>query len=446
MKRLLRFGLLVLFFTLVFAYAGINIYCTLVGFVYGGDLGWALNGGNSIAIDHQSNARTDGLKDGDQLVSLNGVEYKSYYDSDRFVDLSRPGDLYTLVIRRDGNLIPFRLTVAPHSLFQKVSALILSLILLVFPAVGFVVFLLKPEDPRAVLLGLMLATFYGTSGSPFLLAGGLPGPATAVVVATLLLCGLFCVFFLHFFLIFPDHSPLLRRFPPLKYLIYCLFVIAVGPSSLMNLYVRAFSPERFYETSRTPVWLIEASTVVISLYLIGGVVSLVVNYRFADSLSKRKLRVVIAGILGGFLPFLALGIGDALLHPTDSFATYTSPIILVVTYLAFLALLLVPISFGYAIVRHQVIPVSLIVRRSLQYLFARNVLRVLIALPIIGLILSVVANPHRTIDEIFLRNSLFYLLMAAAVGLGLLFRRRLTGWLDRKFFREAYNQEKILAS
>src|SRR4030095_3784532 len=64
---------------------------------------------------------------------------------------------------------------------------------------------------------------------------------------------------------------------------------------------------------------------------------------------------------------------------------------------------------------------------------------------LIGILVSILANPDRSIAEIFLRNSLyFYLLVVAAIVLGLVFRRRLSDWIDRKFFREQYNQDQIL--
>jgi hypothetical protein len=106
---------------------------------------------------------------------------------------------------------------------------------------------------------------------------------------------------------------------------------------------------------------------------------------------------------------------------------------------------LIPLSFAYAIVRHQVIPVGLIIRRGIQYLLAKNALRVLIVLPVAGLALTIVTNRHRPLDEILFGNSFyFYLLVAAAVAVGLVFRKRLSAAIDRKFFREHYNQDQIL--
>src|SRR4029453_17041884 len=109
------------------------------------------------------------------------------------------------------------------------------------------------------------------------------------------------------------------------------------------------------------------------------------------------------------------------------------------------ALLLVPPAYAYAILRHRVIPITLIIRRGVQYLFAKNVLRLLIALPILGLIVTVLLKPDRTLSDILLRNSLyFYVTLMIAAAISFLFRGKLNDWIDRKFFREQYNQEKIL--
>ena len=51
-----------------------------------------------------------------------------------------------------------------------------------------------------------------------------------------------------------------------------------------------------------------------------------------------------------------------------------------------------------AIVRHQVIPVSLIIRRGVQYLLAKNALRLILALPLAGLVLSVYVNRQRSLE------------------------------------------------
>ncbi len=91
--------------------------------------------------------------------------------------------------------------------------------------------------------------------------------------------------------------------------------------------------------------------------------------------------------------------------------------------------------------------VPVVVRRGIQYLLARNFLRVVLALPVIGLVYTVISNPEKTVGELLFGGSAYlYGLLLAGGGLSLRYRHRLTEWLDRRFFREAYDQERILVA
>ncbi|MCA1815743.1 MAG: protein kinase, partial [Acidobacteria bacterium] len=236
---------------------------------------------------------------------------------------------------------------------------------------------------------------------------------------------------LHLFLVFPVRSPLLRRFPRLEWWLYLPFPLIFVRRNAMSGTTWGISQTKLLDA---------LALLVIDLCFAGAFVSLVVNYRRADATGKRKLRVVVAGMLAGMLPG-ALVFFSPLTELMRSRATLAGWL----AALAAVAFSVVPASFAYAIARHRVIPVNLIVRRGVQYLLAKNALRLLLALPVVGLAVSVAADPNRTLADIALRNSFyFYLLLTAALALGLVFRRRLSEWVDRKFFREAYDQEKIL--
>jgi eukaryotic-like serine/threonine-protein kinase len=66
-------------------------------------------------------------------------------------------------------------------------------------------------------------------------------------------------------------------------------------------------------------------------------------------------------------------------------------------------------------------------------------------LPATIILFTIVKNHDQRIVDILFSNWLFVFLIVAAV-FGLKFRNRWSGWIDRKFFREAYNSEKILLS
>jgi len=103
----------------------------------------------------------------------------------------------------------------------------------------------------------------------------------------------------------------------------------------------------------------------------------------------------------------------------------------------------IPIAVGYAVLKHRVFDIQIVIRRGLKYLFAKQVLRLILALPLAGLVWAIIVKRDLRLTAILTSNPLLLLLVAGA-GLSLKFRRQLTRWMDRRFFREAFNQEQIL--
>jgi hypothetical protein len=173
---------------------------------------------------------------------------------------------------------------------------------------------------------------------------------------------------------------------------------------------------------------------------------LAANYRSSsDATDRRRLKWIVYGTVFGLGPLfietllrtLLAAVGLGYLSNTATYQFFyrmstTSPI-------------LVPVTFGYAIARHRLLGVDVVVRRGLQYLFARNVLRLALSLPILGLVYTFASNTDKTIAEVLLqRSGYFYGFVLLAGVLSVNYRMQVTDWLDRRFFREVYNQEKIL--
>ena len=116
------------------------------------------------------------------------------------------------------------------------------------------------------------------------------------------------------------------------------------------------------------------------------VLSLVVtarNYRrLPDPDSRRRIKWVIAGAMIAVIPFvgihlfLALRVGEC----AD---------VLLYASLSFLGMLCIPASIAAAVWKDQLFDIRVLVRRGLQYLFARSALRTLLALPIALLVFSI---------------------------------------------------------
>ena len=377
------------------------------------------------------------LHKGDEIVSVDGVSTHSQTELVTAYQRHQSGNAYSIVVRQDGQLLQLTLSPETHSLWFHLQRPIVLLVPACFLVMGLLVFLLKPDDKPALLLSL----WFGAVSIMFppYLYRLLPVWLMWVAVASSFLRWSLFPFCLHFFLIFPQPSPLLRRFPRLESWLYIPYLLVIFPIFGIGNGLWALSPDRAAAFEGFP--LILPVQLLAFAYFVAGILSLVVNYRLASLPSRRKVRVILAGTIVGFLPSFTSFVLAILFRNTHAGLWNYSWGLLV----ASIPLLLIPPAYAYAILRHRVIPISLIIRRGVQYLLAKNVLRVLIALPLIGLVVTILANPNRTLSDILFRNSLyFYVTLMIAAAISFLFRKRLNDWIDRKFFREQYNQEAIL--
>ncbi len=380
------------------------------------------------------------LKVGDEVISLKGDPPDAFPLLYRNECMVKPGTGYTLTIRRGGQERTLELQTGENELRSWVFDNVLNLSGLIFWVTGLTVLLLKVSDKQAWLLALMLGAFLG------LFQGGVRGvPGWLLIAAGLArLVGIgFFPLLLHFFLIFPDRSALLRRVPRFETWLYLPFLIVLFWSGLGRM-SDLFNAEWLVIWAPGWVWNLANIFSVASVvcYLAGGLAALVVNYRMANSVSRRKLRVIMFGCVAGFLNLLLILLGEFF------GVNRNNPQIFDWVYFGVVFTLpLIPISFAYAIIRHQVIPVSLIIRRSARYVL---VSRGAILLDIIAVGLSVTA----VLTYIFSRTrppGIVIGLVSAAVGVitwkiaSGLHDKYLSPLIDRRFFRQSYDAHQIIA-
>jgi eukaryotic-like serine/threonine-protein kinase len=433
----LRFVLVCLLFVNMFVVAGVEIYqASLVrsALPYVTEVQ-----ADSLVIVSVRPGFEGAFRVGDELVSVNGVEVNpSSVGRVNRLRLAPTGEQCTVVVRRGGQLREVEtVSVAPPLSYHLSRILFLFLYPAVFLVTGFLIFLLKPNNKQALLLALLFGSFIRT-GSIWDLSDS--PPLLIVKVIALLFISLPPPLFLHFCLVFPERSLLLRRFPKLERLIYLPHLLILLPTAVLLALLRSGYP---VVTDFSSVTVRENATdITYCSYALAGLLVLILSYRRTNESARRRLRVVVVSLLCGITPFLlTIFVLDPLLWASarqNPWEEWTTTII-------FSPILLVPPAFAYAIVRHRVIPVSLIIRRGLQYLLAKNALRLLLILPVLGIIWNVAANPHRTLGEILFQNSVaFYVFVVVAVVDGVLLRSRLNEWIDRRFFREQYDQERLL--
>jgi eukaryotic-like serine/threonine-protein kinase len=172
---------------------------------------------------------------------------------------------------------------------------------------------------------------------------------------------------------------------------------------------------------------------------------LVRNYRrLGDPDSRRKIRwagLAFGTSVGAFVTFAVLKVAW--------YATGSVSLLHLALFVNNSSILVIGLSFiglAYAVARHRVLGIHVVLRRGLQYLLARNVLRLVVFLPLLIVLFQAIVT-DRGLKDLLLRSTWpFYLALAVTGAISLRYRRQMQLWLDRKFFRGALAQEQMLAA
>jgi len=372
----------------------------------------------------------------DQLLAIDGrplTSYKQYRDA---VRAHRPGDRMRLTLSEpSGTVIERDVEISSEKTrFGKVADIAVAVCLdLAIPMValglGFAAAFIRPRDNNAWLLLILMMGFAQLPGNPDWLAPGADavqiweGFWNACYPAGMLLFGIY----------FPSRLELDRRRPWLKY----LFIIpaAIGQLAYWSIVV---------------VWTHDINAalafrpLLVRLYFANMIFSIVgvtgffvaLGYKARNDPSadaRRRLRILHTGALISLFPILLLVL-YSLFRQTNLLQDVRWPI--AVTALLFLALF--PLTLTYVIVVERAMDLRFVIRQSLQYGLARSGLfAVRGALLSFAIYLFGTAGTSRRWVEM------------VGVGIALIVVRRRTAdratqWVDKKFFREAYDSERVL--
>jgi hypothetical protein len=185
--------------------------------------------------------------------------------------------------------------------------------------------------------------------------------------------------------------------------------------------------------------------VVLGLATLPALLVAALRTRRAPDDERRRVSLFLFGILvGGVPPLLqptVLAFVPALSNRRDD-----PSVSLFIQAIEYSGLFFVLLVSGYAILARRALNVRFIVRRTIQYALARNVVLALTALPFIALAVVAYHNRERPIGELFADTELAVLFGFTVTGLALArFRRFARTWIDRMFFREQYDARRILA-
>lgn len=447
-KNTRRIFLGALFFALMLLYLGVHAYFAFVEVgSYDGWFGEQKRPGAPVNItgsDPSGPARA--LRAGDVLVSINGIRPEDNTDIVGMSDRVPPGTNYVMTIRRDGQEVAVPITTVPKSAKRdNLAERVYVFIHLLFLLTGLGVFVLKSDDEHAWLLALLLGTFIGLSTWSMPL--GVLGSGVALLVAAAKILSLWSLpLFVRFFLNFPERSPILQRWPklaryvslPFYFLVLPLFGGGRLPSSLRSWFFNL-----------TPIqWLNDRGWFGLPLpvvvgYLVAGLVCLAVNYRAANRNARRRLRVVVFGGGAGFLAYLMAVMAEYL-----RLGSRAPRIAQGLEIAMLIALPFIPLSFAYAIIRHKVIPISLIIRRSARYVLVSRGSAVLLMAGVCVVMFFLMDSVFRYLLPVSGRMvGIISAILAIVVwNLAYSFHQRVIApQIDRRFFREAYDARQILS-
>ena len=382
----------------------------------------------------------------DRLLAINGDE-RSAVEGLLVWSFVEGGRNYRVDLERNGERVSFELPLRVVS-GQRLTP-ILGLVGLAFFICGAALALMRPYDPQVRLAGAFLmsvgfATLYQPLQAtyPFLV-----GWERIVHYGVIPLCLWTLPLNYHFFSRFPEGKSPGSLWRGIQWLVYAIFVLLMWPAWLIIYLNHGISESVTGFILAHPLLFTGCCYVInswlfpyLSMCFLLTLIVIVRNYHhLRDRDSRRRIRWVVAGVIIALVPFVGLTLAFNVaewIRPQTYWLYYP---------LSFLTMLCIPGSIAAAVWKEQLFDIRVLVRRGLQYLFAHAALRILLALPIALLAISILSNPNRTVAQILTQGSGWLnIVLIGGIAATLRWRRPVQTWLDRRFFREDYQQEQVL--
>lgn len=372
-----------------------------------------------------------GLAVNDEVIALNGEPVRGNQQIDNLRFGERPGDTLTVTVRRpsaSGNKIvniPITLNPEPR-LWTRVLA-IWVLIPIFCSVVGFYIVLARPYDRLAWIAMAMLVSVGQAGGVHLDWAIYSPWRQLTFIYNEFLNTSwpLFMVVFALYFPIPFDWWKRHERWAvPLVALPFlALSVLAIYADFMAGNHIANLGwAANFFRIVEVPTDVLYTIYVLTFFLLLAWKRSIVETYD-----ARRRLNVMMTGCAIAMVPLLPVVFLDLPLWLS------TACLMLLVFF---------PLTMAYVIVVQRAMDVRMVVRSGVRYAVASNGLKILRFLLITYVaILIAVFEQH---SETRVRGILVGVVGAAAIIVVGRVIRIVSQWMDRRFFREAYNAELIL--
>ncbi len=393
-------------------------------------------------------AKDAGLTDGDVLQALNGTVFTGEAQLENLVRHSTPGDMMRVSARaRNGRTKDVRIRLRRwegpgFSLGAYVAFLTpVLLVPLLTLIVGYWVVAARPRDPNAWFVLVLLTApevFFGNLDWRFWAGvGSLLLGIWYLCVQQLLLLAL-----LWFGIYFPERWRVDVRWPGMKWLL----TIATVAGFAVSLWI---DDAGFFHARRMPGLLplerwtnrITGTSGVICMVIF--LVAIFDKLRSASTPdARRRLRVL---ALGSGISLIGMLIITGLLPALH----YSPPEWLLLTVEIPVSILF-PLTLAYVVVVQRAMHLRILLRMGTKYLLAKATLIVLqialVAWGVLAVIVPIVERHKPRVMYVFVAIAIVAVAARmSAKGRQFSLTGQLHRWLDRRFFREAYNAELVLS-
>ena len=401
---------------------------------------------SQIITDARKEGTAAGLSEGDFLLAINGVPFTGDAQLHAIRLRFNPGQTIGVSVRTPaGQVREAQVRLAPRqdsqwSLGRDITFLtpVLGVPLLGL-LVGYWVVAARPRDLNAWLVLLLLAfpeTAFGDLDWSFW-----PEPWYFLLSFWSTIVQLF-VFpaLLWFGFLFPERWRGDLRLPWFKYAILaascCVFVFQLGFFEAQLFWVQSI-----HSLSRLQIWtghLNAGLNITCILLFLAALFDKLHSASTADA--RRRLRVLAIGSGLSLGPLIIIFTVVPLFGMDPHHGNWFSAVVPVLS--------IFPLTLAYVVIVQRAMDVRILLRMGTKYLLARaTVVTAEIAL-VAFLILRFVVPMMQRKEHQLLNLILLAVCIAALFQVFIMrdsFSQRLQRWLDRKFFREAYNSEVVLS-
>jgi serine phosphatase RsbU (regulator of sigma subunit) len=302
-----------------------------------------------------------GIRNGDYLVGINGTKIKSTIQAQLILDEVKSADFAAYEVRKpDGKILNTKVYIKKLIQIDSLSAAISGLIWLL---IGFIVYSAKPNG-LAQKLFYSIGVFAVLTSTGVLFPLGLyfrifvfEHPFVALLSVSILIISRVLVPLITLFFVWTFPKPFefaKKEFVKIVFISVAVLSSLTGIGLIISLYFTKFETLSWFEIYQKVTGVIFPAVFLIAW------VSLIIQYiREKNKESKKPILLLVIGFsLGVAISFYMRTIVPAISDTIFNTPEYYMPIILMV---------LIPIIFAYAILKYNLLDVSIVIRNTIIY-------------------------------------------------------------------------------